>query len=106
MSTRDLKMELKKRDLCRDGKKAEVVHRLKVYLDSEEVRDALAKPFMLGYCRRMERGLHKMNISCYLKQVVVEYFGYGIPSLYQENLEPRAKCIKPSQDVAFTFLKV
>ena len=109
MSIRDLKLELKKRDVNRDGKKAHLVRRLSEYLNSEEVRDALAKPLVLGYCRRMERGGYKMNIPVYIKHLVVEYFGFGIPSLYEDGATQKHRArstIKPRNDVSFKFLKV
>lgn len=75
MDRKQLKWELKIRNLNQSGNLKGMGRRLQLFQDSKEVRSVLSKALVMGYSRRMEEGDAKMNIPVYLKQIVDNYFG-------------------------------
>eukprot|EP01084_Bolivina_argentea_P012857 24077_1 len=72
MTVKDLKLELERRDLRRNGKKQQLKDRLEKYLNNNKCKKANEK-LVFGYCKTKETK-HNIIVPMYLQQIVHKYF--------------------------------
>ena len=72
MTVKDLKYELERRDLKRNGRKQELKDRLEKFLNSKECKECNSL-LVFGYCKESETD-YKLTIPVYLQQIVEKYY--------------------------------
>ena len=76
MTVKDLKLELERRDLKRNGRKQELKDRLEEYLQQKQCRKVY-ELLVIGYCSKREKK-YGLIMPLYLMQIVNSYFPFCV----------------------------